>query len=262
MISDKPAENLSNHPVPVAGSPLPVDEEPQSSYTRDKTDHEHNPQPDEPAHEGKEPSMIPYKRFKEVIGERNKLRDMMDQLKRNVPERENPYNAMYSDDELNMLFRDNPVEAAKTVFSQIMTHVQEVNRVKDQSLAQAIQRYPELTDPNCELTQTAQSILNSEIPDLRSIPQGTAIAAEMAAARYYKDQYQQIARKHGINLQSMEATRNANLRSAHMEHNSHNADRSCGQALSAEEQRVAKLMGVAPSQYAAQKSSTNANRRQ
>ncbi len=266
MIPDTPAEIVQKNPEPAAGSPLPVNEEPQSPdhFGIADTDSIDLDQPDTPQPDGKEPPAIPYKRFKEVISERNKLRDQIDSLQRTQDQQQpkpNPYLDMYSEEELTALFRENPVEATKTVFSQFLTHLQETNRIKDQSLGQAIERYPELTDPQSPVAQMARSILSSEIPDLHNIPQGPAIAAEIAAARYYKDQYQQLARKQGINLQSLEATRNANLRNAHMEHNADTVDRSHATALSAEEQRVAKLMGVPSPNYARYKRDNNAQRR-
>ena len=267
MISEPPAEIVQKNPEPAAGSPLPVNEEPQSPdhfgiADTDSIDFDLD-QPDAAQPDGKEPSSIPYKRFKEVISERNKLRDQIDSLQRMQDQQPqpNPYLDMYSDEELSMLFRENPVEATKTVFSQFLTHIQESNRLKDQSLGQAIERYPEIADPQSPVAQMARSILSSEIPDLHDLPQGPAIAAEIAAARYYKDQYQQLARKQGINLQSLEATRNANLRNAHMEHSGNNVDRSYGPALSSEEQRVAKLMGVPSTNYARYKRDNDSKRR-
>lgn len=251
MNHDLTAENFSRDSVSAAESNQLVNEVPQPS---DDTEFaQDGASPDDSSSEPREPASIPYKRFKEVIGERNRLREKLENMQRNPGESAGPYADMYSDDELNTMFRDNPAMAAKTVFSQFMSHVSEMNRIKDRSLGEAIRRYPELSDPNSQVAQMARSILNDEVPDLHNLPQGPAIAAEIAAARYYKDEYQKLAGKHGINLKSLEATRSANLRNAHMEHGSTAPARSYGEALNADEQRVAKLMGVPMTSYAQHK---------
>ena len=197
---------------------------------------------------------IPYKRFKEVIDERNRLRGRLESLTSSA---DTPDERGVSDEELEMLWKNNPLQAARATFAQIVSRASEDNRIKNESLNHAIEKYPELADPQSNLIGQAKAILHEEIPVLREIPSGLAIAAELAAARYYKTCYNDLARKYGESIKGFEATREANLRNTHIEYGARPVVKDYGDGLNSDEQRVAALMGVPLKDYAKQKSVHN-----
>ena len=257
MVSTNPAEKTIDQGISVSAAdnkkPEPVDGEPQSPDQNDVTP----AKPDEDIYpdnqaDKNEFGAIPYKRFKEVIDERNKLREKIESGtgRHDYPAEED----FISDDELQSLWQSNPLQAARATFAQIVSRVNEDNRVKNESLNNTIHKYPELADPQTDLIGQAKSILHEEMPSLREIPSGLAIAAELAAARHYRNLYNNIARKYGESVKGFEATREANLRNKHIEYGAPAVIKNYGGALNSQEQRVASLMGVPLKDYAKQKS--------
>lgn len=258
MVTNNPAEKIvddQNISVPAADisiSAQKVNGKPQSPQESNNlsTDESY----DENQSDKNEFGAIPYKRFKEVIDERNKLRDKLESQTSQPNYTDNDF---ISDEELKMIWQTNPLQAARATFAQIISSINEDNRIKNESLNNTIKKYPELADPQSDLISKAKSILDDEMPALRDIPSGLAVAAELAAARYYKKQYNRLAGKYNDSLKGFEATREANLRNTHIEYGSRPVIKDFGNALNSDEQRVAALMGVPIKDYIKQKSTHN-----
>ncbi len=212
-----------------------------------------NAEPDRAESNSHQTNLIPYSRFKEVIDERNELRKKLDSVP--VQLNSTPVNLhnSISDSELNLLWDENPAQAARIMFSSMFEQNREKERRTDQYLEQTIARYPELADPNHEIISLAREIITAEMPDLSSDPRGLSIATELAAARYYRDRYTTLEKNTNLSLKSLEATRSANLKNAFMEHGNNAPLKSSHASLSAEETHIAAMMGISPNDYAHQK---------
>ncbi|MCB1195005.1 hypothetical protein KDK77_02365 [bacterium] len=207
---------------------------------------------------GKEPKYIPYSRFKEVIDERNRLRNQMQECSATQPEPEalSVAEDEISDEEINVLWQQNPAQAARLAFAQMNIKENNRKRLTQQSLYETYQRYPELADPTHELPRMAKDIICREVPELRHNPRGLSIAVEMAAARFYRGQYEKMAQDTGLSRKGLEATRSANLKNAFMETAGYGATPSYHNCLSSDEQRIAQLMGVPTESYMKNKRKT------
>jgi len=188
---------------------------------------------------------IPYSRFKEVIDERNRLREEL-AANQNKASR---ITAQLSDEELNYLWDENPSQAAKLMFSDLMRDMRTRESARDEYLSQTLERYPELQDTNHAILHLAKDILSVEMPDLKSDPRGLAIATEIAAARYYREQVTDNGPEHDEALRALEATRSANLRSVPGTAGLQTGPLRKHDSLSADEQRIARMMGVPVDQY-------------
>lgn len=211
---------------------------------------------DQPLSEENGKRYIPYTRFKEVIDERNQLREQIGSIKPKSVKQENRLShesVQLTDDELNMLWDQNPVQAAKLMFSNMFSVLQDNERRRDECFARTLSRYPELADSNHEISRLTRQIITDELPDLLNDPRGVSIAAEIAAARYYKDQFGKITRRKNLSKQELEATRQANVRGAFVEHGTYPKRKTFHDGLSSEEQRIANLMGVPLESYARNK---------
>ncbi|RJP57894.1 MAG: hypothetical protein C4541_09140 [Candidatus Auribacter fodinae] len=188
---------------------------------------------------------IPYSRFKEVIDERNRLREEL-ASNQNKDSRNNP---QLSDEELNYLWDENPSHAAKLMFSELMRDMRSREAARDEHLSKTLERYPELRDTNHAILHLAKEIISVEMPELKSDPRGLAIAAEIAAGRYYRDQFTGNTRESDSALRTLEATRTANLRYVPGTAGLQTGSVRKHDALSADEQRIARMMGVPVDQY-------------
>lgn len=247
-----PAENGQN---PVFG--LPPEENDGSQETGSCPEQETLRQEDNQLRDKKN---IPYSRFREVIDERNRLREKLDSYE-NRPEfghdKLTGAPEPLSDEEMNQLWEQNPSCAAKVMFAQTISEFFENNRRKNESVSTALRQYPELLDSDHEISLTARDIIQHEMPHLRSNPDGIRIAAEMAAARYYKSQYEKMLKSQSNYMKNLHANRIAGTKGAFLENPAPPMARSYHDCLSAEEQRVAGLMGVPAESYAAQKRNSN-----
>lgn len=202
----------------------------------------------------KENQRVPYNRFKEVIDERNQLREELDSLAPTQPVSQNQpehKNETLSEDKLNLMWDENPSHTMKVMFSQMVSDIQKNERLSDRYLSETIDRYPEITDSNHQMAIMTKEILHNEIPEMMSDPKGISIAVELAAARYYKNRLDNMEETAGF--KNLEATRSINLKNAYIEHGSKTSSKKRYSALSAQEQHIAKMMGVPLDKYATQK---------
>ena len=242
-------ENLAVNPSDSASDTIPTSAEvilkPESNKNDEAEDVSKEFVPDK--------KYVPYSRFKEVIDQRNSLREQVEEIKnmdRDMVLKEGPI----GDDDLNDMWHHNPAQAAKITFSKIILELDEKNKIATKSLENTLQRYPELNEANHEFTQLTSNIICKEMPELLSEPEGISIAAEIAAARYYREKYHQLADNKKVSLQDLEATRAANLKNAHIELGSKPKGFGQHDALNSSEQRIAKLMGVPLDKYVKYKS--------
>jgi len=263
MQTDTPAvkQDLSAQQVPADNGQKPVfglppEENPDTQPIIDESGSDADPADTQ----SRENKYIPYSRFREVIDERNKLREQLAGYESNPGQDYNNPNGSpdpLTDDEINMLWAQNPSYAAKVMFAQTISEFFENNRRKNESVAIALEQYPEIADSNHELSITARNIIQKEMPHLRTTPDGIRIATEIAAARYYKNQYENILKSRSNQLKNLEANRLAGLKGAFMEHSAPSLPKSYHDCLSADEQRIAAMMGVPVESYVEQKCKSN-----
>lgn len=193
---------------------------------------------------------IPYARFKEVIDERNRLRQCVAEHEQaeHIPD-DNPLEI--SETEMNYLWDENPSQAARIMFDSILDEKQNRRRQCDMHLAKTIERYPELADTNSEILKTARTIVHDEMPHLKHDPRGLAIAAELAVARHSRTRtrHDDLSDPSSLTRRQLEATRAANLKQVRNPGQTPPLTPRYYDSLSSDEQDVARKMGVPIEEY-------------